>query len=113
MPFINVCNYPVPKGRIGCNTGAVCRVTSVTRGFAESGSAVQGGTAARRSRPDFQQIFCTAVSGSGSVNSNPAHTSGHLWGICHLVGTCVRQIVRKPMPGVGHLSILLEAAFPK
>ena len=45
--------------------------------------------------------------------------AGHLSGICHLVGPDGGEFVRKPLPGVGHLSILLEVqarsqgAFPR
>jgi len=49
----------------------------------------------------------------GSVNSkhadpHPPAPNGHLSGICHLVGPSCKEFVRKPLPGVGHSSILLE-----
>ena len=105
VPFINVCNYLVPKRRIGCQY----RSRAVARGFAESGPAVQGVTAARRSRPDFQQIFCTVVMGQSILPILP--------GICGeiviLSVLAVDDLSENLGPGVGHLSILLEAAFPK
>ena len=36
-------------------------------------------------------------------------TPGYLSVICHLGGPSSREFVRKPLPGVGHLSFLLEA----
>ena len=92
-------------------TRELCRVTSVTRGFAESGPPVQGGTAARRSRPDFKQIFCTAVMGQSiPIVPIPPGICGEFVILSVLV---VGDLSGNLCPGVGHLSILLEAAFPK
>ena len=42
----------------------------------------------------------------GSVNSK--HANRRLSGICHLVRPSCGEFVTKPLPGVGHFSVLLE-----
>lgn len=107
VPFINVCNYLVPKRRIGCNTVAVPL----------HGVLLKAGPRSRACRrpggPDliFTQIFCTAVMGQ-SIPILPI-----LPGICGefiiLSVLAVDDLSENLGPGLGHLSILLEAAFPK
>ena len=38
----------------------------------------------------------------------PPRSNGHLSGICHLVRPSCGEFVTKPLPVVGHFSVLLE-----